>query len=653
MSDEKNRRILIVDGNQSIHDDFAEILGPIGLTTGRPRIGAVRRAIYEIDSALHGEEGVAMVQRSVVSGRRYAIAFIDIHTAFGGTDGPAGRPDGAGVVETIEELWAVDPELQIVICTGNNDSWWEGVLDQLDEADRLLFLRKPLDAVEVGQLARALTEKWRLSRRAHLKLIRLESQLEEQSQELRAAKRRLEEEISKRGRSDQARLVDEERRALHDPLTGLANRALLMDRVERALLRAKRDPDHHFALLYLGLDRFKLINDSLGRALGDQLLVAVARRLTASVRVSVTSTLASHHLLSRLGGDEFVLLLDGLRAGAEAGDVAERLQQSLVEPFELDGHEVWSSTSVGIAHSKLGYERPEDILRDADIALYQSKASGNGRLAVFDQGMHASAVARWRMENELRRALDRSELRLLYQPIMSLETGEVRELEALVRWQHPERGLITPDAFVPLAEETGLIVPLGYWVLREACADLRRWQAKAPSIQDMAIGVNVSAKQFAQSDIVEEISQILKSTGVEPRQLKLEITESAIMEDGGTTLAGLARLRELDLQFRLDDFGTGYSSLSYLHRMPIDALKIDRSFVNAMTSDPMSGSIVRAVVALAHTLGMHVVAEGIETKDQLDQLRAMQCDCGQGFYLSVPLHPDQVLELLSSKQPGG
>ena len=495
-------------------------------------------------------------------------------------------------------------------------------------------------------LTRALTEKWR---RARLKVSRLEGLLEKQSKELRAVKRRLEEEIASQGRSEEARIASEERNALQDPLTGLANRALLMDRLERALLGAKRDPDHHFAVLYLGLDRFKLINDSLGRALGDQLLIAVARRLMSAVKSWVTTTLASQHLLSRLGGDEFVLLLDGLRAGAEAGGVAERLQQSLIDPFDLDGHEVWSSTSIGIALSKLGYERPEDILRDADIALYQSKATGNGRPAVFDQGMHASTVSRWRMENELRRALDRNELRLLYQPIMSLATGEVRELEALVRWQHPERGLITPDAFVPLAEETGLIVPLGYWVLREACSELRRWQAQVPGIEDLAIGVNVSAKQFAQSDIVEEISQILKDTGVAPRLLKLEITESAIMEDAGTTLAGLARLRELDLQFRLDDFGTGYSSLSYLHRMPIDALKIDRSFVNGMIGDPMSGSIVKAVVALAHTLGMHVVAEGIETKDQLDQLRAMQCDSGQGFYLSVPLNPDQVRELLSAK----
>ena len=647
MIDEKNRRILIVDGNRSIHEDFAEILGPGGLPADRPRSAGARREAYEIDAAFHGDEGLAKVQQAVASGRRYALAFIDMHTAGGGRRAPP-TPSHLDGAETLQAIWAMDPDLQIVICTAHDDSWWEDVLDRFEAADQLLFLKKPFDAAEVGQLARALTEKWRLAQLARINLSRLEGLLEEQSQELRAAKRRLEEEISRQGRSEQARLAGEEVRALHDPLTGLANRALLMDRIERALVRGRRDPDHHFAVLYLGLDRFKLINDSLGRARGDQLLIAVARRLTASVRAWVPATLASQYLLARLGGDEFVLLLDGLRAGAEAGDVAERLHQSLVDPFELDGHEVWSSTSIGIAHSKLGYERPEDILRDADIALYQSKASGNGRLAVFDQGMHASTVARWRMENELRRALDRNELRLLYQPIMSLATGEVKELEALVRWQHPERGLITPDAFVPLAEETGLIVPLGYWVLREACADLRRWQARAPAMERLAIGVNVSAKQFAQSDIVEEISRILRDTGVAPRQLKLEITESAIMEDAGTTLAGLARLRELDLQFRLDDFGTGYSSLSYLHRLPIDALKIDRSFVNGMVGDPMSGSIVRAVVALAHTLGMHVVAEGIETKDQLDQLRAMQCDCGQGFYLSVPLHPDQVLELLST-----
>jgi len=397
-------------------------------------------------------------------------------------------------------------------------------------------------------------------------------------------------------------------------------------------------------VLYLDLDRFKNVNDSLGHAVGDALLIDIAARLNTCIREMDT--------LVRLGGDEFVLMLDSISGPSDTVRVAERVLKSFAEPFNLDGHEVFSGCSIGIAIGSPSYANPDDILRDADIALYQSKGAGKGNYHIFETTMHASVMSRLKMENELRHALERKEFRLHFQPIASLETGQIRAIEALVRWQHPERGLLAPDEFISIAEEIGVIVGLGRWVLREACTQLRRWEARFPWMDSLSVAVNVSGKQFTQTGFVQEVESVLRDTGLRPDRLNLEITESSAMEGAANTIGILHRLSKLKVQLHVDDFGTGYSSLSHLHRMPVNALKVDRSFVGNMASDVLSRSIVQTIVTLAHTLKLNVIGEGAETREQVDQLKSAGCDQAQGFFWSRPLPADEIVNFIASTREG-
>ena len=431
--------------------------------------------------------------------------------------------------------------------------------------------------------------------------------------------------ISLRKRAE-AQLVHD---ALHDSLTTLPNRALFMDRLDLALKRFARNEERLFAVLFFDLDRFKTINDSLGHVVGDELLRHVARRVEKFLRPGDT--------LARLGGDEFAILINDVTESYHATHVADRVHELLQEEFMVNGNEVYTSASVGIALSTAEYERPEEILRDADLAMYRAKTSGHSTYEVFDSAMHESALALHRLETDLRRGVDGNEFALHYQPIVSLETSRILGFEALLRWNHPQWGLVNPDYFIDVAEETGLIVPIGWWVLHESARQARIWQEMFPMDPPFSMSVNVSGKLIIQPDMAEQMATVLEQSQLSPDTLRLEITESAIMSHAGDALLGLRSLRNMGVQLHVDDFGTGYSSLSYLQRFAYDSLKIDRSFVSSIDAQRGDSVIVGAIIALGESLGIKVIAEGVETLKQLEALRSMRCPEAQGFWFSKPL----------------
>jgi diguanylate cyclase (GGDEF)-like protein/PAS domain S-box-containing protein len=427
--------------------------------------------------------------------------------------------------------------------------------------------------------------------------------------------------------------------AFHDPLTDLPNRALFMDRLGHALARAGQQASE-VAVLFTDLDNFKVINDSLGHKAGDQLLVAVAQRLKACLRPVDT--------VARLGGDEFTLLLEGVTGVSDAARVAEQIAQELRAPFALEAHEVFATTSTGIAVSSSAQGQPTDLLRHADLAMYRAKSKGKACYEVFEPNMSTDALERLELETDLRRALGREEFRVYYQPEILLESGDIVGMEALVRWEHPEHGLLLPQEFLPIAEESNLIMPIGQWVLREACKQLRTWQEQYPNLAPLVMSVNLSTREFFQPSLIAEI---LRETGVDPRTLQLEITEGAVAYDNAQNANNtLWNLKTLGVQLAIDDFGMGYSSLSYLKRFPVDLLKIDRSFVRELGKDLKDTKIVAAIIHLARALDLKVIAEGVETAEQVEQLRKMKCDMVQGSYFSKPLPSGAVSDLLQQQR---
>jgi diguanylate cyclase (GGDEF)-like protein/PAS domain S-box-containing protein len=437
-------------------------------------------------------------------------------------------------------------------------------------------------------------------------------------------------------------------RKVSDPLTGLPNRLLFIDRLGRLIKHSKRRKDHLFAMLFLDLDGFKMINDSLGHLAGDQLLVGVATRLEKCLRSSDTvARLGETFTVARLGGDEFTILLDDIKEPEDANRAAERLMKALAPPFVLAGKEVFTSISIGIALSNTAYEEPEDMLRDADTAMYRAKSLGKARYEIFDADMRASVMARLQLETDLRRALERDEFRNVYQPIVALDSGRIVGFEALLRWQHPTRGMLGPEEFIFVAEETGLIRELGWWSLREACQQMSKWRASSEACLDLTISVNLSAKQLLQQHLVDEMKKLLHETTLPPESLKLEITESAVMADPAAAAEMLQQIKSLGIRLAIDDFGTGYSSLSYLHRFPLDTLKIDRSFISGGEEGDGGMEIARTIMPMAHNLRLDVVAEGVETIEQVALLKRLHCKYAQGYYFSKPLAPEDVPPLLS------
>ena len=466
----------------------------------------------------------------------------------------------------------------------------------------------------------------------------LERRVYQRTIELRAANQKLQREIIERKRVQQQLVYD----ALHDGLTGLANRTLLMERIEFTIGHTKRNPGYMYALLFIDLDRFKIINDSLGHLIGDRLLVAVSHLLQGCLREC--------DLVARLGGDEFVILLDGIKNPQDATLIGERIQQKLRSPFELEGQNIFTSASIGIVFGSTAYRNASDLLRDADIAMYRAKAKGKACYEIFDRAMYYETLRLVELENNLRLAVERDEFVLHYQPIISLDNNELVGFEALIRWQHPTRGFISPVEFIPIAEDTGLILDIGEWLLKEACRQLQKWQQKftsIPQIASLKMSINLASQQLQEPEFINQLDQILKETGLDGNSLRLEITESVLIEPGGSIQNTLRQIRKRNIKLSIDDFGTGYSSLSYLRRFPIDNLKIDRSFIEQMNFDAENFEIVRVIITLAKTLGMDAISEGVETPQQLKQLKALGCEFGQGYLFAKPLPPTAVESMLA------
>jgi diguanylate cyclase (GGDEF)-like protein len=463
----------------------------------------------------------------------------------------------------------------------------------------------------------------------------LEQKVRERTEELERVIVKLNQEVAQHQQTQQAL----REQALQDALTGLPNRTLLMEHLQKALYRYQRNKDYLFAVLFIDLDRFKIINDSMGHAVGDRLLVAVSYILKGCTRETDT--------VARLSGDEFAILIEDIQDCQMAITIAERLLEQLTSPVYVDDRKIFTGASIGIVFGTTNYQNGIELLRDADIAMYRSKALGKGRYAIFDGEMYAQTLQLSQVETDLRSAIERQEFLLHYQPIISLITSKIIGFEALIRWQHPENGLVYPGNFIEIAEDTGLIVPIGEWALREACQQLRTWQQKIPAAASVHVSVNLSSRQIKQSNFIERLTNTLSETGLSGSSLRLELTETMLMDWGEQTIELLSKIKAQNVKLSIDDFGTGYSSLSYLHHFPIDALKIDRSFVNLIEADGGNCEIVNTIITLAHSLGIKAIAEGVETSEQLAQLKKLSCDEAQGYFFSRPVSWDRAEALLN------
>jgi diguanylate cyclase (GGDEF)-like protein len=540
--------------------------------------------------------------------------------------------DGYEVCQRFK-AWEVTADIPVIFISALDD-----VFDKVKafKTGGVDYIVKPFEFEEVlvrvqNQLA---------LREAKLEILKLNTELEqrvkERTFELEKALEKVKKEINCR-QELQTKLLEI---ALHDTLTGLPNRVLFIRRLEKALNRAKQEPSYQFAVLFLDCDRFKIVNDSLGHLIGDELLVSIARRIQVS--------LSPFDTLARLGGDEFGILLENITDINMAIKVAECILQQLSLAFKLSRHEVFMNASIGINWGNKNYEKPEYLLRDADTAMYRAKALGRARYHVFNPTMHQQAIELLQIENDLRRAVERQEFIVYYQPIISLTTGRISGFEALVRWQHPIRGLVPPNDFIPVAEETGLIASIDIWVLRTACHQLRIWQKRNAASANLTISVNLSARLFSQPNLIAQIDQIIQETQLQPASLELEITESVIMENIDVVKKILQELRKRGIKLIMDDFGTGYSSLSYLHSLPLNALKIDQSFVKRMQENQENMGLVPAMIGIANSMGMNAIAEGVETKEQLAQLKHLNCNYAQGYLFSKPIKQELVLDLLAA-----
>ena len=626
-----NTRILIVDDNKSIHEDFRKVLCNNTNEShqavykledelfGSDNANQDKEATieYEVDSAYQGKEALEMIQKAENEGRPYALAFMDVR-----------MPPGWDGVETISRIWLKFPYIEMVLCTAYSDYTWDEIVKKLGATDKLLFLRKPFDAIAVQQMSLTLTKKWNLGEQARTYVKQLEVEVNERTVQLKKLLDELE------IKNDELINTNEDLKhvALHDSLTKLPNRALFNDRLQHSIEIAKRD-NHKFAIFIIDVDKFKEINDTMGHLTGDAVLYEVGERLSLSLRSSDT--------VARLGGDEFALVLPKVTDEAPVM-LANKITTSLETPISFGDQSIDVSASIGIAIYPEHGDTSEALLRHADSAMYNAKQSGTS-YAVFDAAEDSKRQEKVQLISDLKYALDAFELYLDYQPIIDLNTSQVRGVEALIRWQHPELGLIPPDQLIPMAEKKGLIQKLTLWVFDVAFKQCVQWHDMGAKI---TISINLSPRNFLDPNLPDDISKALKKWGLEPEWVKLEITENMTMSQPEKSLEIISRLEKMGLDISIDDFGTGYSSLSYLKKLPVKELKIDKSFVLDMNKDKNNEIIVNSTINLAHDLGLDVVAEGVEDEAVLKMLQDLGCNRAQGYFMCKPASADEISKWL-------
>ncbi|WLG58107.1 EAL domain-containing protein [Pseudomonas extremorientalis] len=605
-----NRRILIVDDTASIHQDFRKIL--CADANGEPSLENLEEALFgtapkvrqafKLDSAYQGEEALELVNRALAANAPYALAFIDMR-----------MPPGWDGLQTIEQLWNVDPNLQIALCTAYSDYSFEAIEARLKYNDQLLILKKPFDHLEIRQMASALTWKWQLAQDIAQKVLGLERTIEERVQELLKVSHLLQ----------------------YDTLTELPNSTLLGDRLTQAIALGRRH-DTQLAVMFIGLDRFKRINNALGYPVGDEVLQQVSQSLVAAVRESDS--------VFRYGSDEFVVVLNDIQHPQQTQHIAQKILTAVKTTRHVAGHDLSITASLGISIYPNDSGNAVELIKHAETAMHTRKEQGPDGFSFYTEDMNLRAQFQQNLESAIRQALDRNEFVLHYQPKLDLKSGKIVGAEALIRWYQPRSGWIKPSDFIPVAEDSGLIVPLTQWVLRQACEQVQSWRAMG--LPPLCVSVNISPLDFRQRDFVDKLAAVLKQTGVPPYLLELEITESVLMQNVEETVKTLHTIKAMGVRLALDDFGTGYSSLSYLRRFPIDVLKIDQSFVRGLNVNNQDEQLISAIIGMGRSLELTIIAEGVETLDQLSFLQAQRCEEGQGFLFSKAVPAKDFAQLL-------
>lgn len=613
MPEKNQKRILIIDDVAGIHEDFRRIfsgdasntkfdeaLAAISnTTTSAPK--KTESAKYILDSAYQGEEALKLVEKSIANNERYALAFVDMR-----------MPPGWNGIMTIKKIWEVDPEIQIVICTAFSDYSWEDISHELTTTDNFLILKKPFDVVEIRQLAASLTTKWELKRKVQYQVEHLQELVEERSQQLL-------------------------HQATHDELTGLPNRSLNHDRIQQAIAYAKQD-NTLVAVLMLDLDNFKRINDRLGQNIGDALLKDIADKLK--------NILQETDSICRIGGDEFSLVITSYDNEAELQKRINRIFALFTTPSRVNSHELIVTSSIGVSIYPKDGEDVDTLLKNANIALYHAKEMGRNNVQYYQTPLGQELFEKMDVISSLHQALANGEFVLHYQPLLDLNTNKIIGVEALVRWNHPQLGLLQPDTFIPLAEKSGLINELGKWVLKAACLQNKKWQQTINP--ELNVAINISGYQFRKKEFIEETIQLLQELEIDPHTITFEMTESVILGNPNDIADKMHQLKKIGIHFAIDDFGTGYSTLNYLKYYPFDSIKIDKSFIQGVITNKGDKSIVEAIINMARTLGVMILAEGVESIEQVNFLKDRHADHVQGYFYSKPVDADKCTELLKN-----